>query len=104
MGLLGFWGEWHTYPHTSWIPADTKRRVIGAFAAAFNTTQLQLRYPNDYKTAADRHGKARFGLHDDSFSYSARRRLAAASPRTVERVAGTAHTTAGRGADAAPAP
>ena len=71
LGLLGFWGEWHTYPHNSWIPAATRTRVIAAFAYAFNTTQLQLRDPSDYPGASAHPGAAaRFGLHDDSFAYS----------------------------------
>ena len=28
VGLLGFWGEWHTFPHSSWLPAEAKNRVV----------------------------------------------------------------------------
>jgi hypothetical protein len=39
--------------------------VIDAFDAAFDTTQVQLRYPHRYAI-----GRDKFGLHDDSFAYS----------------------------------
>ena len=64
LGLLGFWAEWHTYPY-DWIPDTSKDRVVAAFAGAFRSTQLQVRTP--WASAV---GRARFGLHDDSFAYS----------------------------------
>ena len=68
VGLLGFWGEWHTYTGdtatTNWIPDSTKDRVVAAFDSAFSVTRLQVRYPH---TAASEAG---FGLHDDSFAHS----------------------------------
>ena len=69
LGLLGFWGEWHTWtgdPATdSWIPDGTRVAVIDAYDAAFPTTQVQARYI--HWRAVGREG---FGLHDDSFAYS----------------------------------
>jgi hypothetical protein len=64
VGLLGFWGEWHTWPHEDWIPATTKDLVVQWFDAAFSTTPLQTRTPWSAAVAAG------FGLHDDSFAYS----------------------------------
>ena len=69
VGLLGFWGEWHTYTDGSgltegWIPSSTKDLIVGAFESAFSITQLQVRYP--HQSAVD----AGFGLHDDSFAHS----------------------------------
>lgn len=68
LGLLGFWGEWHTYlPSTetdSWIPDSTKDLVVAAFKDAFSITPLQMRYPHAAGVAAG------FGLHDDSFAHS----------------------------------
>mmetsp|Transcript_30788 Transcript_30788/g.46702 ORF Transcript_30788/g.46702 Transcript_30788/m.46702 type:complete len:600 (+) Transcript_30788:51-1850(+) len=64
VGLLGFWGEWHTYPHSDWIPAATKDAVVSYFSQAFSQTPLQVRNP---WTSAMQAG---FGLHDDSFVYS----------------------------------
>ena len=64
IGLLGFWGEWHTYPHPTWIPDSTKNSVSEWFSNAFTTTPLQLRYPH---SSAIQH---KFGFHDDSFAHS----------------------------------
>ena len=65
LGLLGFWGEWHTWPHSDWF-ADAlfQEEVQEAYDNAFSTTLLQTRYPST--TAAAR----RIGFHDDSFAYS----------------------------------
>ena len=47
MGMLGFWGEWHTYPHTSWFPSQaTQNRIFDAYLQAFPTTLLMQRYPS----------------------------------------------------------
>jgi hypothetical protein len=65
VGLLGFWGEWHTWPHTEWFPTEeTQDAVLGAYEVAFPTTHLQVRRP-----AASSVSK-RIGYHDDSFGYS----------------------------------
>jgi hypothetical protein len=75
-GLVGFWGENHTYPMNGaveptnpdgidWMPtAATMDTIWRAWDEALDTTWLQARYPS--ATVAD-HG---FGLHDDSFAYS----------------------------------
>ena len=69
IGLLGFWGEWHTWPY-DWIPSTTKDRLVAAFDGAFEATQLQLRVPwGAADAAADGDGES-IGLHDDSFAYS----------------------------------
>lgn len=40
-GLLGFWGEWHTYPYTEWYPDSNAYKTIGqAFDDAFDTTKI----------------------------------------------------------------
>jgi hypothetical protein len=63
-GLLGFWGEWHTYPHDTWFASvATQNRVLHAFANAFARTRLLVRKP-----AADSPTLA-VGYHDDSFAY-----------------------------------
>jgi hypothetical protein len=65
VGLLGFWGEWHTWPHPDFFPSQaTQRAVLSAFDEAFTTTQLQVRLP--HANALD----LRMGFHDDSFAYS----------------------------------
>ena len=69
LGLLGFWGEWHTWtgdPATdTWIPDATRMAVIDAYDDAFQTTQVQARYIHWYAV-----GREGFGLHDDSFAHS----------------------------------
>jgi hypothetical protein len=63
-GLLGFWGEWHTYPHDTWFASvATQNRVLHAFANAFARTRLLVRKP-----AADS-PMLPVGYHDDSFAY-----------------------------------
>ena len=69
VGLLGFWGEWHTYTNGSgvtegWIPESLKTDVVEQFQTFMNTTQVQVRYP--FGPAI----QAGFGLHDDSFAYA----------------------------------
>jgi len=65
LGLLGFWGEWHTWPHSEWF-ADPlfQDEVLGAYDAAFSTTLLQVRYGSEASVGR------RVGYHDDSFAYS----------------------------------
>ena len=77
-GLLGMWGEWHTAPHSAldpagpnnnpqmWIPDATKTRLANAYAAAFTTTKVMMRYPADVQRAQKPAGT--FGYHDDSFA------------------------------------
>ena len=64
IGLLGFWGEWHTYPHETWIPDSTKDSVSQWFDDAFDVTPLQVRYAHP---SASTH---KYGFHDDSFAHS----------------------------------
>jgi hypothetical protein len=63
IGLLGFWGEWHTYPKNQlFASAATQKRVIDAFRAAFPDKKLLARYPAGYA------GKQPWlGFHDDMF-------------------------------------
>lgn len=70
-GLLGTWGEWHTYPRNDlWAPKETQRAVMDAFADAFDRVPVLLRYPTSgehlYASTADRP----FGYHDDSFAWA----------------------------------
>ncbi len=65
VGLLGFWGEWHTWPYSDWFPSEeTQAVVLDAYVTAFATTQLQVR------RAAVHSVDLRMGFHDDSFAYS----------------------------------
>jgi len=72
IGLLGFWGEWHTYPHNGhgskpdWFtPLPVQREILTAFDGAFNSTPLLAREPK-----ADFFKEHAIGYHDDSFAYS----------------------------------
>ncbi len=64
VGLLGFWGEWHTYPHDEWFPDVTiQNRILHAFDNAFNKTKILVRYPKGDSPNLP------IGYHDDSFCY-----------------------------------
>ncbi len=71
-GLLGTWGEWHEYPREDLFASkETQAEVLDAYAAAFRTTPVLLRYPTGddhwiYTKNADRP----FGYHDDSFAWA----------------------------------
>lgn len=63
LGLLGFWGEWHTYPRSElYASSDTERRVIDAFRKAFPDKSLMVRYARDYAGLQNW-----IGFHDDMF-------------------------------------
>jgi hypothetical protein len=71
-GLLGTWGEWHTYPKDElWASKATQKLVLDAYAEAFHKTPVLLRYP-----AGDDHwdqvanAALPFGYHDDSFAWA----------------------------------
>jgi len=63
LGLLGFWGEWHTYPHAKWFASEaTQHRVLRAYQRAFPDKQLMARYADGVLA---RYRK--IGFHDDMF-------------------------------------
>lgn len=71
IGLLGFWGEWHTWPYDGWNPPkenwtpsnEVYQEVLTAFDQAFDITPLCVREPKD----GIEHSTADIGYHDDSF-------------------------------------
>ncbi len=75
LGLLGFWGEWHTWPYDedtsddkeNWsIHTEVFEEVLKAYDEAFDVTELCVREPKwgiDY-TNLD------IGFHDDSFAFA----------------------------------
>jgi hypothetical protein len=71
-GLLGAWGEWHTYPRSELFASKrVQLEVMDAYEAAFRTTPVLLRYPTGERDPhraknADRN----FGYHDDSFAWA----------------------------------
>ncbi|MBB5868130.1 chitodextrinase [Allocatelliglobosispora scoriae] len=75
LGLVGLWGEWHTWPYDTdtadglpnYMPTDANgAQLIAAFDAAFNTTKIELRYPEAGGGAANTRD---IGYHDDSFCF-----------------------------------
>lgn len=71
-GLLGTWGEWHTYPRNELFASkEVQAEVMDAYSAAFKTTRVLLRYPANDKTWAKASNCDRpFGYHDDSFAWA----------------------------------
>lgn len=68
-GLLGFWGEWHTYPYNGtngqpdWFASSaTQGEILNDFVNAFHTTKLEVRQPNTQNASLP------IGYHDDSFA------------------------------------
>jgi hypothetical protein len=70
-GLLGTWGEWHTYPRNDLFASkNTQQRVLEAYAKAFTKTPILLRYPagdNDPEYASN--ANRAMGYHEDSFAW-----------------------------------
>ncbi len=71
-GLLGTWGEWHTYPRKELFASqEVQAEVMDAYAAAFKTTPVLLRYPvGDNQADKAPNAQRKFGYHDDSFAWS----------------------------------
>jgi hypothetical protein len=71
-GLLGTWGEWHTYPRNDlWASKKTQAMVMDAYTAAFRKTPVLLRYPAGSDSYAHADNASRpFGYHDDSFAWA----------------------------------
>lgn len=49
VGLLGYWGEWHTYPRTDWGPTrQTKQTILDVYLNNLGHDGLtQVRYPDE---------------------------------------------------------
>lgn len=70
-GLLGYWGEWHTYPNTQYNPPIAiQRQVIDAYQRAFHRTRILLRYPSAGDAQFAANADQPFGYHDESFAWS----------------------------------
>ena len=68
LGLLGFWGEWHTFPVTNlFASVQVQNEVIVAYTNAFHRTKLLIRYPTVAGSLDPT--KLPLGYHDDSFAY-----------------------------------
>jgi hypothetical protein len=66
LGLLGYWGEWHTYPETGWFASvGVQDKLLAAYTNAFHKTKLLVRWPAGTLPPA----ALPLGYHDDSFAY-----------------------------------
>ncbi|GAA2399205.1 hypothetical protein Cme02nite_08050 [Catellatospora methionotrophica] len=70
LGLIGFWGEWHTWPYDgwtkpeNWMPStDVLAGILNTFDTAFDRTRLLARYPSPQNKELG------IGYHDDSFAF-----------------------------------
>lgn len=70
-GLLGTWGEWHTFPRDELFASKAvQTEVMDAYEAAFRVTPILLRYPaGDADRRMAPTVQRRFGYHDDSFAW-----------------------------------
>ena len=71
-GLLGTWGEWHTYPRNDLMAGkEVQKEVAEAYEKAFQRTPVLLRYPagKDDWSHPD-NSRAALGYHDDSFAWA----------------------------------
>jgi chitodextrinase len=76
LGLVGLWGEWHTWPfdtdttsdnYPNLMPTDAHAaQILQDYDNAFNKTKLEVRYPDSGGGAAT---GMDMGYHDDSFCY-----------------------------------
>ncbi|MFB4300377.1 DUF4832 domain-containing protein [Actinomadura sp. NTSP31] len=75
LGLIGLWGEWHTWPYDSdtsdgypdYMPTNAHLAdILQAYDSAFSKTKLEVRYPDAGGGAANTRD---VGYHDDSFCY-----------------------------------
>ena len=71
-GLLGTWGEWHTYPRSELFASKAVQiEVMDAYEAAFKLTPVLLRYPaGDDTFQKAKNADRPFGYHDDSFAWA----------------------------------
>ncbi|MEU7820557.1 DUF4832 domain-containing protein [Catellatospora sp. NPDC049133] len=70
LGLIGFWGEWHTWPYDgwtkpeNWMPStEILTGILNAFETSFDETRLLARYPSPQNKELG------IGYHDDSFAF-----------------------------------
>lgn len=70
-GLLGYWGEWHTYPRLDLSPSkELQAKVMDAYERAFRRTPVLLRYPAGEDPNYASNVNRRLGYHDDSFAWA----------------------------------
>ncbi len=72
MGILGHWGEWHSYPRDDLFASKRyQQHVMDQFAANFTQTKVLMRYPaGDENVHYVKNSDSNFGYHDDSFAWA----------------------------------
>ncbi len=72
MGILGAWGEWHTWPREElFAPVEVQNEVMIAFQRSFSRTPILMRYPRGKGDPSKAENATRpFGFHDDSFAWA----------------------------------
>jgi len=71
-GLLGTWGEWHTYPREElWASHAVQAELLAAYERHFRRTPVLLRYPAGPGHPQQVENASRpFGYHDDSLCWA----------------------------------
>jgi hypothetical protein len=70
-GLIGLWGEWHTWPREDLNPPRRlQQAILDAYQSAFKKTPVLLRYPSAGDDATAPNHQRPFGYHDDSFAFA----------------------------------
>ena len=71
LGMLGVWGEWHNYSHSSYdASTEVRGEILDAYEGAFQDTKLLTRYPRGVNAGVRSNVDRRIGYHDDSYTYS----------------------------------
>jgi hypothetical protein len=72
MGLLGSWGEWHTWPKDElFAKPEVQKEVMDSFEDSFKKTPILMRYPHkEGDQGFSSNVKRSFGFHDDSFAWA----------------------------------
>ena len=66
LGMIGHWGECHTWPEDDLMPTDTQMdQFFKTYDDSFNKTKIVARYPNTANVSS-----FNIGFHDDSFTES----------------------------------
>jgi hypothetical protein len=65
MGIVGFWGEWHTNGQENLFNETVTDNVLRWYNESFEKTPIQGRYPT-----RDIYNTQKMGYHDDSFTHS----------------------------------
>lgn len=68
VGLLGHWGEWHTYPQDALFPGvAVQNRILAAFDAAFDETCIVVSQDSMGQSPMANLAATAVGFHDDAF-------------------------------------